>query len=96
MSTSPREQLRILAGRFIEFVNTPDIEIDKIHGFLDPELTTPLNYPGAPSGFVGVKGIIEKLHEALSDYSLTVLTWVVDEEDCRVACFVKSSGIHAG
>jgi hypothetical protein len=96
MSISRREQLRVLADRFIEFVNTPDIEIDKIHGFLSPDLTTPLNYPGAPSGFIGVKGIIEKLHDALSEYSLTVLTSVVDEEDCRVACFVKSSGIQTG
>jgi hypothetical protein len=60
------------------------------------DLETPLTYPGAVSGFAGVKGIIEKLHGALSEYSLTVLTSVIDEQESRVVFFVKSSGVQTG
>jgi hypothetical protein len=91
-----REQLRAFADRFLNYVNTPDSDPDKLTTLVAQDLITPLTYPGAPSGYVGVKGIIEKLHAALSDYSLKLVTQVIDEEECRVVYFVKSVGVQTG
>lgn len=91
-----REQLRRVADRFLAFVNKTEIDTDKLSSVVSLDLETPLTYPGAVKGFAGVKGIIEKLHDALSDYSLSVLTPVIDEQECRVVFFVKSAGVQIG
>lgn len=91
-----REQLRVIADRFLEYVNTPDSDPNKLPSLLSQDLKTPLTYPGSPSGYVGAKGIIEKLHSALSDYHLKLLTPVIDEQECRVVFFVKSMGVQTG
>jgi len=91
-----REQLRALADRFLDYVNSPDSDPNKLLGLVAQDLKTPLTYPGAPSGYVGVKGIIEKLHAALSEYQLKLITPVIDEQECRVVFFVKSMGVQTG
>jgi hypothetical protein len=91
-----REQLRAFADRFLDYVNTPDCDPSKLASLVAQDLETPLTYPGAPSGYVGVKGIIEKLHAALSDYQLKLLTPVIDEHESRVVYFVKSMGVQTG
>ena len=91
-----REQLRTVADRFLQFVNTPGADPENLATMLALDLSTPLTYPGAVSGYAGVKGIIQKLHGALSDYSLRVLSPVIDEKECRVVYFVKSAGVQTG
>lgn len=91
-----REQLRFVADRFLSFVNKTDVDPEKLSSMLATDLETPLTYPGAIKGYAGVKGIIEKLHSALSDYSLSVLAPVIDEQECRVVFFVKSAGRQTG
>ena len=91
-----REQLRAFADRFLDYVNTPDSDPNKLLNLVAQDLKTPLTYPGAPSGYVGVKGIIEKLHAALSEYQLKLLTPIIDEEEGRVVYFVKSMGVQTG
>lgn len=91
-----REQLRAFADRFLDIVNTPGSDPNKLLNLVAEDLKTPLTYPGAPSGYDGVKGIIEKLHAALSEYHLKLLTPVIDEEEGRVVYFVKSMGVQTG
>ena len=95
-SMNRREQLRFHADRFLAYVNKSDVDPEKLSAMLALDLEPPLTYPGAVSGFEGVKAIIEKLHRALSQYKLTVLAPVIDEQECRVVFFVKSSGIQTG
>lgn len=94
--TTRREQLRIVADRFIEFVNTPGGDPDKLSTMVALDLITPLTYPGATTGYAGVKGIVQKLHGALSDYSMKVLTSVIDEKESQVVFFVQSAGVQTG
>jgi len=91
-----REQLRQVADRFLAFINKADVDPNQLSSMIALDIETPLTYPGAVSGYAGVKGIIEKLHGSLSEYSLTVLTPVIDEQECRVVYFVKSSGVQTG
>lgn len=91
-----REQLRQIADRFLAFINKSDVDPDKLATMLAMDLKTPLTYPGAVSGYEGVKGVIQKLHGALSEYSLTILTPVIDEQESRVVFFVKSTGVQTG
>jgi len=91
-----REQLRFHADRFLAYINKSDVDPEKLSSMLAIDLVTPLTYPGAVSGFAGVKSIVEKLHSALSNYKLSILAPVIDEEECRVVFFVKSSGVQTG
>jgi hypothetical protein len=94
--TTRREQLRMVADRFLEFINTPGGDPDKLSTLAALDLITPLTYPGAPTGFAGIKGTVQKLHGALSDYSMKNLTTVIDEKESRVVIFVKSTGVQTG
>jgi hypothetical protein len=91
-----RELLREYAERFIALVNTPGTDPDELSSIVAKDLVTPLTYPGATSGYAGVKGVFEKLHSSLSKYSMTLLTPVIDENESRVVCFVKSAGVQTG
>lgn len=93
---SKRELLRSFADKFLEFINTRDVDPDNLSLFLARDVVTPLTYPGATSGYKGVQGIFAKLHEALSDYRMKLLSPVVDEETCQVVFFVKSQGVQTG
>jgi hypothetical protein len=91
-----REQLRLIADRFLEFVNTPGGDPENLSTMVALDIITPLTYPGATTGFAGVKSVIQKLHSALSDYSMTALTAVIDEKESSVVFFVKSAGVQTG
>jgi hypothetical protein len=91
-----REQLRVVADRFLEFVNTPGEDPEKLSTMAAMDIVTPLTYPGATTGFAGVQGVIQKLHGALSDYSMKALTAVIDEKESKVVFFVKSAGVQTG
>ena len=91
-----REQLRMVADQFLEFINVPGDDPDKLSTMVALDLITPLTYPGATTGFEGIKGIIQKLHSALSEYSMKNLTTVIDEKESRVVFFVKSAGVQTG
>jgi hypothetical protein len=91
-----REQLRLLADRFLEFANKPHPDPEKLSAFLAKDLITRLTYPGEPSGYTGLKNLIAKLHGALHSYSLTLVTPIIDEVDSKVVYFVKSTGIQNG
>jgi len=94
--TARREQLRVVADRFLDFINTPGGDPAKLSTMVSSDLVTPLTYPGATTGFEGMKGIVQKLHSALSDYSMKVLTAVIDEKESHVVYFVKSAGVQTG
>jgi len=94
--TTRREQLRIVADRFLEFVNTPGGDPERLSTMVALDLVTPLTYPGATTGFAGIKEIVQKLHAALSDYSMKILTPVIDEKESRVVFLVKSAGVQTG
>ena len=91
-----REQLLTHANRFLQYVNKPDTDTDKLSRYISRDLVTQLAYPGEPSGYEGLKNLIAKLHGALHDYSLTVLSSMIDEKQNKVVFFVKSSGVQAG
>ena len=91
-----REQLRVVADRLLDFINTPGGDPEKLSTMVAQDLITPLTYPGAKTGFDGVKEIVQKLHSALSDYSMKVLAPVIDEKESRVVYFVKSAGVQTG
>jgi hypothetical protein len=93
---SRRELLREYAEKFLDFINTRDVDPDKLALFISKDVVTPLTYPGTDSGYAGVKGVFVKLHEALSDYSMKLLTPVIDEQECQVVYFVKSQGVQTG
>ena len=90
------DRLRHYADRFIDFINNSPPDLDKLSSLVAPDIDTPLTYPGMPSGYIGVKKTLEKIHASLIPWSLTVLTSVIDEESSRVVYFVKSSGVQAG
>ena len=95
-----RQQLIIYADRFLALVNEPLIDSSELEhrllAVVAQDLVTPLTYPGAKSGFVGVKEIIQKLHGSLTEYSLKVVNLVVDEQQSSVVYFVKSAGVQTG
>ena len=93
---SARDQLLSYADRFLKYINTPNMDPEYISSFLAHDVKTPLSYSGTPSGYEGITGIVEKLHGALTDFSLTVVSPVVDEKECRVVYFVKSKGVQSG
>jgi hypothetical protein len=93
---SARDQLLSYADKFLKYINAPDPDPEYINSFLAHDVVTPLSYPGTPSGHEGIMGIVEKLHNALMDFSLTVVSPVVDEKECRVVYFVKSKGVQIG
>lgn len=94
--TARREQLRMIADRFIEFINAPGGDTESLSKMLALDLVTPLTYPGTATGFIGAKRIIEKLHNALSDYAMEVLTSIIDEKESQVVFFIKSAGVQVG
>ena len=91
---STRTQLTAYADRFLKYINTPNLDPQSIP--IAKDVVTPLAYPGMPSGYTGITGIVEKLHGALTDFSLTLESPVVDEQECRVVYFVKSKGVQSG
>jgi hypothetical protein len=91
-----RQLLREYADRFLETVNTPSIDLDTLQSLISKDLVTPLTYPGEKSGYVGVQGILKKLHGSLSNYSLKLLSPVIDEDENQVVFFVKSCGVQTG
>jgi hypothetical protein len=93
---STRDQLTSYADRFLKYINHPNMDPSYLPSFLAEDVITPLAYPGAPSGYTGITGIVEKLHGALTDFELSVVSPVVDEKECRVVYFVKSKGVQSG
>jgi hypothetical protein len=92
-----REELIEYADRFLKYINTTNpADAEDPMNFLAPDLRTPLAYPGAPSGYDGVIGLIKKLHGALTKFSLTLVAPVVDVKESRVVYFVKSAGVQTG
>ena len=92
-----RERLREFADQFLEYVNNPgDDPAGRLAMFLAPDVETPLTYPGAVAGYAGIQGILEKLHNSLSNYSMELITPVVDEKDRTVVYFIKSKGVQTG
>jgi hypothetical protein len=90
-----RDQLLSYADRFLKYINTPNLNPGESPPFAK-DVVTPLAYSGTPGGYAGLIGIVEKLHGALTDFSLTVVSPVVDEKECRVVYFVKSKGVQSG
>jgi hypothetical protein len=91
-----REELRALADRFLLYINTDNADPEELARMVAKDVATPLFYPGMRSGWAGLSDILAKLHGALSDYSMQLVTPVVDEEAQIVVFFVQSVGVQTG
>ena len=91
-----REELRIFADGFLKYINTPEANPEQLAKMVAQDVATPLFYPGMRSGYGGVNDILQKLHGALSDYSMELVTPIVDVDAQIVVYFVKSVGVQTG
>jgi hypothetical protein len=91
-----REELRTLADKFLLYINTDNADPEELAMMVAKDVATPLFYPGMRSGWAGLSDILAKLHGALSDYSMQLVTPVVDEEAQIVVFFVQSVGVQTG
>lgn len=91
-----REELRTLADRFLLYINTDNADPEELAKMVANDVATPLFYPGMRSGWAGLSDILAKLHGALTDYSMQLVTPIVDEEGQIVVFFVQSVGVQTG
>jgi len=91
-----RDELRSLADKFLLYINTANADPEELANMVAKDVATPLFYPGMRSGWAGLSDILTKLHGALSDYSMQLVTPVVDEDAQIVVFFVKSVGVQTG
>jgi len=91
-----REELHTFADDFLKYINTPDANPEQLAKMVAPDVATPLFYPGMRSGYEGVNDILQKLHGALSDYSMQLVTPIIDADSQIVVYFVKSVGVQTG
>jgi len=91
-----REELRTLGDDLLEYINTPDPAPDLLSKMVSQDVATPLFYPGMRTGYAGVRELLHKLHGALSDYSMELVTPIIDERAQIVVFFVKSVGVQTG
>jgi hypothetical protein len=96
MAMTKREQLVTFADRFLKLINTPGADLNGLDQLIAHDLNTPLCYPGTPSGYEGIKALLQKLHGSLTSWALTVEASVVDDQQSSVVYFVKSAGVQTG
>jgi hypothetical protein len=78
------------------YINTDNADPDELAKMVANDVATPLFYPGMRSGWAGLSDILNKLHRALTDYSMQLVTPIVDEEGQIVVFFVQSVGVQTG
>jgi hypothetical protein len=91
-----REELHTVGDNLLMYINTPDPSPEHLSKMVAQDVATPLFYPGMRTGYAGVKELLHKLHAALSDYSMQLVTPIIDERAQTVVFFVKSVGVQTG